>query len=419
LFSPSFSPYNPGEIYVGSDMGQIFHTTNAGANWQEVDFRQVQGSHESLVEFTNDPSNLYTLDYTDPDGTGQVSPTRSTDGGQTWTPLPNDPTNGAADKFYVDPNNKNRLIISDFSDLYFSSNGGQTWGKRYTNNVGQAGLHLAGVFWDGSNIDVGTNAGLLTSTDGGNTFGLSSVGGIPAGKAMISFSGAKQGSTTRLFAVVWDSGDVFQGVQGYDYSGIASGSQGIYTLDVGSSSWKPAMTGIDSSVVPIYISNAQGDINTAYFGGGSNPSGAPTVYKTTNGGSNWQSVFQTANNQNIATGWQGAGGDRGWSYGEVALGFEVAPNDANKVIITDYGFAHDSTDGGQTWQQLYVNPADQNPAGAPTLKNKAYQESGLDNTTAWGVNWVDANNVLVANSDIIGTHSTDGGNTFAFGSGNS
>src|SRR5262249_38836542 len=149
---------------------------------------------------------------------------------------------------------------------------------------GGQGLHLAGAFFDGSNIDVGTNSGLLVSTDGGATFSLSAAGGIPSGKAMISFSGAKQGGTTRLFAVTWDSADVYAGVQGYDYGGIAAGSQGVYTLTVGQPSWTLAMTGITSAVVPIYVGTSLNDINTAYVAGGSNPSGPPTVYKTTDGG---------------------------------------------------------------------------------------------------------------------------------------
>src|SRR5262249_51520388 len=155
--------------------------------------------------------------YTDPNGSGASQPTRSTDGGATWQPLANDPTGSSAFRLFADPADHNRLLLSDYSDLYFSNDGGATWATKYTNSNGGQGLHLAGAFCDGSNIDVGTNSGLLVSTDGGATFSLSAAGGIPSGKAMISFSGAKQGGTTRLFAVTWDSADVYAGVQGYDY----------------------------------------------------------------------------------------------------------------------------------------------------------------------------------------------------------
>src|SRR3954451_7824919 len=33
LFSPQFNPANPNEIYVASDMSQVFRTSDAGANW--------------------------------------------------------------------------------------------------------------------------------------------------------------------------------------------------------------------------------------------------------------------------------------------------------------------------------------------------------------------------------------------------
>jgi photosystem II stability/assembly factor-like uncharacterized protein len=414
LYSPAISPTNAGEIYIASDMGELFHTTNSGASWSEIDFRQIQSSHETRVEFTENPSILYSIDYTDPTGSGTSAPTESTDGGQTWHPLANDPTGAGAIRLFADPSNHNRILVSDYDDLYFSNNGGSSWSTAYTNDNGGQGLHIAGAFFSGSNIYVGTNSGLLVSSDGGTTFALSSIGGIPAGSAMISFAGAQQGGTTRFFAVTWGSADVDAGVQGYDYSGIAAGSQGVYTLTVGQSSWTQAMTGITSSVVPIYVGMALNDVSTAYVAGGSNPSGAPTVYKTTDGGAHWRSVLLTSNNQNIATGWQGAGGDRGWGYGEVALGFTVARYNSNEAVITDEGFTHETTNGGTSWQQLYVVPADQNSAGSPILKGKTYQESGLDNTSAWGINWVDANDLIVSSTDITGSHSADGGNSFAF-----
>src|SRR4051794_14037069 len=56
LFSPQINPANPAEYYVSSDMGELFHSTNAGASWTEVDFRQLQGNHETRINFTEDPN---------------------------------------------------------------------------------------------------------------------------------------------------------------------------------------------------------------------------------------------------------------------------------------------------------------------------------------------------------------------------
>src|SRR5262245_3472568 len=51
LFSPSINPFNPNEMFISSDMGQVFHTTDAGATWADIDFRQLQGGHESVIAF--------------------------------------------------------------------------------------------------------------------------------------------------------------------------------------------------------------------------------------------------------------------------------------------------------------------------------------------------------------------------------
>src|SRR5262245_34788596 len=47
LFEPSINPTNPSEVYIASDMGQIFHTTSGGALWDTIDHRQLESSDNS------------------------------------------------------------------------------------------------------------------------------------------------------------------------------------------------------------------------------------------------------------------------------------------------------------------------------------------------------------------------------------
>src|SRR5262245_56175798 len=168
LFEPSINPTNPSEIYIASDMGQIFHTTNGGALWDSIDHRQLEASDNSKVEFTVNTQILYTVDYSS--GGDVVRPTKSTDGGATWTPTA-DPTSGGAITLLGDYNNPNRLLVSDYSELFISTDGGANFSLVFS-TADSAGVHIAGAFFDANNIYVGTNQGVLVSTNGGTSFSV-------------------------------------------------------------------------------------------------------------------------------------------------------------------------------------------------------------------------------------------------------
>lgn len=409
LYSPSFGRQDPSEMYIASDMGQIFHSGNQGAGWDTVNHTEIQGNRGARVQFTDNNLIRYAIDYTVVDGLDLARPSKTTDGGVTWTPLAADPTGGEAYSLYVDPHNPNTVFVSDYAAAYLSTDGGASFSQKFSTSDSNTGLHVGGAFFDGANIYVGTGKGLYVSTNGGASFAASSITGIPATEAIVSLAGAKQNGVVRLMAVTLGSGDVYAGITGDDYFGY----QGVYRLEVGNGSWVRQTAGIAAGNYPFFVAMAENNIDVAYVAGGSDPE-APIVFKTTNGGASWQSVLLTTNNQNVATGWAGQNGDRGWSYGGWTTGFAVAPTDPNRIVVTDYGFAHVSTTGGTSWQAAYVNPSDLNPAGAATPKGKAYHSSGLDNTTGWGVTWADASHLISSNSDIRGQISADGGQSWSF-----
>ena len=403
LYAPTMSPHQPSEAFISCDMGGLYQTGDLGAAWSLADFRQIRASGQGCqVQFTSDPNILYAIDYAD----DLAVPTRSTDGGTTWSHLASDPTDGGAYTIAADPARTDRLLVSDYTTLYLSTDGGASFSAKYSDG---GGCFVAGAFFDGNTIFVGTNAGLLLSTDGGATFGLAPVSGLPAGQAMVSFASAKQDGTTRFFCVTLGSGDVYPGVMGGDHGSY----QGVYTLDWGQGAWVAHATGISAGDHPFFAGAARGNTSVAYLAGGSDD-GVPVIYKTADGGGHWSQVFLTANNQNIYTGWSGEGGARGWGYGEYALGFAVSPTDPNRAIITDLGFAHVTADGGATWHQAYVRPATENPANATIPLTKSYLSNGLENTTAWGLTWSDASNVFASFTDIRGVRSMDGGATWSF-----
>ncbi|MEO8759272.1 MAG: T9SS type A sorting domain-containing protein [Bacteroidia bacterium] len=415
LFSPSINPANHNEVYIACDMGELFHSTNAGQQWGEVNFTQIQGNHDSYVCFTNNPNILYTVDYTNFDSASYIRPMKSINGGTTWTPIVNDPyssnPNGGIERLFVDYNNPNHVVLADYSTIYFSSNGGTSFTLIHTCNYNGAGNHIAGVFFDGNNIYVGSYDGLFYSPNNGTTFSKMTTSGISAHEKMLSFSGAHEGSTVRFLCLTADSNNVYSGFQyGSDYNGALVG---VYTMDNANGAWTSKMGGINTSNdYPVYCGLANNDIDTMYLAGGSN-AGNPIIMKATFT-TNWNYVFNTTNNQNITTGWCGQSGDHQWSYAEAFFGFEVCPNSSKIVMVGDYGFSHITTDAGLSWKQQYVSTADQNPSNAATPTGKSYHSNGMENTTNWQVMWSDSTHLFSAFSDITGVTSADKGQSWKF-----
>lgn len=406
LFSIGINPANTNEYYVSCDMGELFHTTSGGLNYDQVDFSQVLAGHNSKVCFTQTAGLLYSVSYAN----DQVVPVKSTNNGLTWSPLTGNPDN-SEETFSIDVDyyNPNRIVISYYGAIYFSSNGGTSFSQIHTAST-TSGNVVGGVFFDGNTIFIGTNDGVLVSTNGGSSFSVATISGLPANERIWSFAAGKSGSITRLFCITADVADIYVGVVGSDYYNFR---KGVYSVDYGSGNWQPKITGLTANDFPMFIRMAENDINTIYMAG-SNSNGVPTVYKTSNAGSNWTNVFITSNNQNIFTGWSGQGGDRGWGYGECAFGFEVAKTNSSILLFGDFGFVHRSTNGGTSWNQCYVDAADQHPANSNTPPNQSYHSIGIENTTCWQVHWINATNMWSCYSDIRGLRSTDGGNSWSF-----
>ncbi len=407
IFALSINPANNSEYYAACDMGELFHTTNFGTSYDQVNFQQLIAGHNSKVCFTSSVGLLYSIRYAN----NQVLPVKSTDNGLTWSALPGNPDN-SEETFSIDAdyNNPNRVVISYYNNIYFSTNGGSTFTSIHTASTA-AGNVVGGVFFDGNNIYIGTNDGVLASSNGGAGWVTANITGLPSGERIWSFAGAKAGAVTRFFCITANTADVYVGVVGSDYYNFP---KGIYSVDLGSGNWLAKMTGVNTATdFPMFVSMATNDINTVYLAG-SNSNSYPDIMKTANAGTNWSHVFNTTSNQNIATGWSGQGGDRNWGYGECAFGVAVAANNSNSIIFGDYGFIHKSNNGGTSWQQAYLDPSWQNPAASSTPPNQGYQSCGFENTTCWQIHWMSATKMWACFSDIRGIWSPDSGNLWSF-----
>ncbi len=403
FYQPSINPNSNTEIFVTSDMSDFYHTTDFGLHWTLIDFRQFWGSgNAGKVQYIIGSTTIYAINAKD-----EVSfPCKSTDDGATWKPIGSDPTGGGAFGLFVDPNNANRMIISDYNNVYCSLNNGTSFTQVYAGS----GCHLAGAFFNNTNIFIGTNLGILTSTDGGTSFTMVPTPGIGSTEAIVSFAGAQKGSTTRFVCVTLGTGDVYPGVTGGEHPNYKN----LYTMDLGSPSWTSRSAAVPAGTHPFFVGMALNCIDTILIAGGSSSS-APTVIKSVNGGSTWQSAFLTTGNQNIATGWCGDSGDFGWSFPEYSFGFSVAPNNIRRAAITTMSDVHVTTDAGSNWQQAYLSSSDQNIPFSKTPKGREYAGNGLENTSGWSVAWASHDTIVAGLTDIRGMLSVNGGAKWSFG----
>lgn len=412
LFFPTINPANDDEFFVSCDMSELFHSTDFGLSYSQIDFTRLQVFNTSTYEFTNDAS----IAYSNFNDGNNGYPVKTVNGGATWTPMNayNLGTYGNVYAMKVNYNNPQQMLIGAYGDILFTNNGGTSFSLvKHAANMG-AGLILGGVFWDGNNIYIGTNDGLIYSTNGGTSFSVMPVTGIPAGQVTWSFAGGKASGTKRFVCITANTSGTYNGIMPYNLTN-GSFATGVYVMDNADGTWIPKSTGITfSSDFVAYAAMAWNDITTIYLGGKDNALGAPLVYKSTNGGTSWTKKFNTTGNANIITGWQGSGGDKNWSWDEMCFGIAVAPYNSNKVIFGNFGDVQLSSDGGDNWRQAYVSTADQHPAGISTPKYKAYHSIGLENTTCWQVHWQDANKMIGCFSDIGCIQSTDAGASWGF-----
>lgn len=410
LFFPTVNPINDNEFYVSCDMSELFHTKDFGKSYSQVDYSKLQVFNTSTYEFTIDPN----IAYNNFNDGNEGYPVKTNDGGATWNKLSgyNVTTYGKVYNLKANYNNASQLLVGAYGDILFSKDGGASFTLvKHATNMG-AGIIMGGVFWDGLNIYIGTNEGIISSNNGGTTFSTMTTTGIPIGQVIWSFAGAKLGPTTRFVCIAANNAGTYNGIMPWNYTNFA---KGVYTMDNASAVWLPKSTGINfTNDFVMYAGMATNDVNTIYLGGHDKSLDAPLVYKSTNGGSTWTKKFNTTNNLNITTAWEGFSGDKNWSWSETCFGITVAPNNSSKVLFGTYSNVQVSSDGGDNWSQAYVSSSDENPSNTATPKNKAYHSIGLENTSCWQVYWQNASTMMGSFSDLGAIRSIDTGKSWGY-----
>jgi hypothetical protein len=140
IYSISESPRAAGEIWVGTDDGNVQMTRDAGAHWTNLtpNLGMPAGNWISWVEASRyDPAVAYVTD--DRHTVGDMAPYlyRTADYGRTWQRLVGPDTPGVRGYAHVikeDRLNPNILFLGTEFGLYISLNGGQSWAKFQPDN---------------------------------------------------------------------------------------------------------------------------------------------------------------------------------------------------------------------------------------------------------------------------------------------
>ena len=135
IYSISESPKAAGEIWVGTDDGNVQLTRDGGQTWTNVtkNLRLPKGNWISWVEASRyDPAVAYVAN--DRHTTGDMAPYvyRTADYGRTWTPLIGPATPGVRGFAHVvkeDPVDPNILFVGTEFGLYTSLDGGRSWSQ--------------------------------------------------------------------------------------------------------------------------------------------------------------------------------------------------------------------------------------------------------------------------------------------------
>jgi photosystem II stability/assembly factor-like uncharacterized protein len=430
-YIPAISPHNPATMLVACDMTGAYITKDAGHSWAQFNLRNGVNS------YAFDPVDENVI-YA-----GDAGLFRSADGGESWQLLFPSPVNGLMEQ-----------LSGDHADFSFISGGNWPGGEIQIILVDET---------DNANICIGILSGkwllLYRSSDAGVSWcELAGVEGCAFHALCLE---SARGGCRRVFcitdraiyAIPFDGRmspetlalpDGVTSVIHAAYAMVPSGELVFWlaTRDaLRTRLWKSEDHGESWQMMPVRMEgNAPAgftqpeltllaacgrDAGVLYAGVGryqeySCNTGAGSVHeyfgviRSGDGGKNWRWVYKSdyeTNPANLETGWVEREYGMPWHgtgpKGVEPIGLAVCPTDADICYMTDMSSSFLTTDGGETWKQLY---SVDNPDGTVSSR-------GLEVTTCYGVHFdpFDVKHIAVSYTDIGLFHSRDSGQSWRHG----
>ncbi|MEP6833036.1 MAG: hypothetical protein ABJB74_06560 [Gemmatimonas sp.] len=332
-------PTQPRTFYMGAASGGVFRTTNGGQSWTPITDGKMPLGSVGAISVASDPNIIYI-------GTG---------------------SDGV------------RSNVSTGHGVYRSGDNGTTWEFRGLYDVGQIGalrVHPTNpnIVWVAANGDIfkpTKSRGIFKTTDGGKTWKNTLYVSDSTGAMDVEVNPA---NPNILYA--WMSR-----IERKPWT-IISGSRegGFYTSTDGGDTWKRGGTGLPPDLIgkanlAVTAANPQRiyALIEALPGGG--------LYRSDNGGANWQLVNSTPGLTQRPFYYTTISGDpsnadivyagaetfyKSTDAGKTLAPFRtphtdnhdiwINPNDGNTMVQANDGGANVSTDGGRTWSTQENQP---------------------------------------------------------------
>jgi photosystem II stability/assembly factor-like uncharacterized protein len=350
-------PTAPATLYVATESGTVRRSTDGGLTWSNRSAGLPTSVPDSPLppgvnRLAVDPADTDVL-YAEVDGVGLY---RTDDGGGLWEPIV-PPTESAPPLVFpiTLATTPTTLIAVEGFTAFRSTDGGASWTPAAKSPGGLGSGFATGFFADPSdpNALYMSAFGVYRSLDAGDTFAYSGTG---LDKAVVH----------SLAPVAGAPGSYLAATEGI----------GVQRTDDGGESWRVANDGVVGQTLQLAAHPSDGDVFYLIAGG--------HLWKTTNGGVSWATsdagipygansvAVDPSSPAKVYTGitwwetgastvYRSADGGASWTGSALPAGagslrrLAVDPTNGDRVYAGTSDGLFRSSDGGQTWQQLYAS----------------------------------------------------------------
>ena len=430
-------------LFAGTDGAGVYLSTNNGQSWTAVNngLTNLHVTSFAAPEVASGSNLFAATDGAGASGAGGIY--RSTNNGQSWTPV----NTGLANRnvLVLAVSGNNLFAGTDGGGVFRSTDNGQNWVP-----VGLANLRVLAFKTSGNILFAGTEGGVFRSTDNGLNWAATGLANlrvwvfeVNANNLFAGTDGGVYRSTDNGLNWTLTNTNIPQGVavRSFTASPVASGSNlfagteggGVYRSTDNGLNWTPKNNGLANPYISSFAAASAASGSNLFVGTDSG------VYLSTKDGQSWTPKNNGLTNRNVLTlklngndlfaGTGGSGvfrsADNGQSWAEANVGlpagarvtaFEVSGS--NLFAGTEGGGVFRSTNNGQSWTavnngltNLRVTSFAAPPVASGSNLFVATDGGGIFRSTNNGQNWTPVNDGLTNRN--VKTLKVSGNNLFA------